>query len=81
MTRGSASKMRCCQRRSAILALTLIVDLVGSRAERPASTLDLSPYRLGVNVSFPLVPRQIVEVVPREGAQYSIRGRVIGSRR
>jgi PilZ domain-containing protein len=77
MPTESESKSRRCERRPARLALVLILDPMGKRTEKRTFTFDLSPYGAGVESGAALKPGQIVELIPYEGPQYSVRTRVI----
>ncbi len=70
-------KNRRCARRPARLALVLILDPAGKRAEKRTFTFDLSPYGVGVESAVALKPGQIIELVPHEGPRFSVRSRVI----
>ncbi len=77
MTDEPDSQNRRCERRAARLALVLILDPAGKRSEKQTFTFDLSPYGVGLESGASLKPGQVVELVPHEGPQYSVRSRVI----
>ncbi len=73
----SESETRRCERRPARLALVLILDPAGRRAEKRTFTFDLSPFGVGVEAGAALKPGQVVELIPHEGPQYCVRSKVI----
>ena len=77
MSPESELKNRRCQRKSGRLALMLISDSGGKKVEGPALTLDFSQYGVGVEAGTSLAPGQIVDVIPREGPEYAVRGRIV----
>jgi PilZ domain-containing protein len=77
MSAESETQSRRSERKPARLALVLILDPAGKRAERRTYTFDLSPYGVGVEAAAVLKPGEIVELIPHEGPQYSVRSRVI----
>ncbi len=77
MPTESKPKDRRCERKPARLALMLISDSVGEKVESQALSFDFTQFGVGVETSTALVPGQIVEISPREGPEYSVRGRVV----
>jgi PilZ domain len=77
MASEAESKTRRGARSPARLALMLIIDADGEKVESPARAYDFSQFGLGVKAGAPLVPGQIVDVIPNEGPEYRVRSRVI----
>lgn len=59
------------------LALVLILDSGGEKAEVQALSSDLSQYGAGLYAEADLEAGQLVDVIPSEGLKYAVRARVI----